>query len=741
MPSCEIMGTSFAARITFDAVQDIASNSSGVRVTKLEMRSLREMSLPCYILGSIYINGTKAANLAFTNTESCGVQMTQNYAGGGVGDPWFSGFSSSTVTVSHGADGSARIPVYAELFVRYNGQQLGYGINSTVYCELPRVPRVTELAAEGFVLGQKMTLRLSRAATDFTDTVSWSCGGMAGTLAEKTGEVTLEWVPPMELAGQAPWETAVAVTLTVTTFQGDTQVGSRTVEVSCRIPETVVPTMTVTVSDKTAVFQSYGVYIQSQSQAWVQTQAAGAYGSVIREIRVGCGGMTAAGESAVFALENSGSIPISVTVTDSRGRTASYEAEIQVQPYEKPEVTILGAFRCDEQGVYQADGQWLRVVFDAGASQTLIRTIRYYGICTVHGGTERRELELTDYSGQSSVAGGSFLMSAGLDTAYDCQVAVQDDFGRVTSSSVMICVSFALLDLCRGTKAVGIGTRARNPGKLSIGLDTDMEEHRIGNMAEPMSDRDGATKGYADMAAKKAAGRNLLDNSNFRNPVNQRGKTVYSTGWGVTIDRWYLGHSKENAGEYATLSIQDGGIHLTKSDPGDGESYIYLQTRIPKSDIDPGKYHTLGYKTNAGVGISVLSPEVIRGAVDSHGFLPVSIELREEDQFFLEWAALYQGVFTAETLPEYGAKGYASELMACMRCYQTVRLLLGADVGAPARFFTRLPVEMRSVPAVTTARSDGDGTVAAVMQDAGTLDTELTEGSWAHIHVQLSAEL
>ena len=34
--------------------------------------------------------------------------------------------------------------------------------------------------------------------------------------------------------------------------------------------------------------------------------------------------------------------------------------------------------------------------------------------------------------------------------------------------------------------------------------------------------------------------RNLLDDSDFTNPVNQRGATSYSTQWTYTIDRWYL---------------------------------------------------------------------------------------------------------------------------------------------------------------------------------------------------------
>ena len=55
MPSCEIIGSSFGARITYKVTQDIQLNRSVVRVTKVEMRSLASMNLSCYIKGSITI--------------------------------------------------------------------------------------------------------------------------------------------------------------------------------------------------------------------------------------------------------------------------------------------------------------------------------------------------------------------------------------------------------------------------------------------------------------------------------------------------------------------------------------------------------------------------------------------------------------------------------------------------------------------------------------------------------------
>ena len=40
--------------------------------------------------------------------------------------------------------------------------------------------------------------------------------------------------------------------------------------------------------------------------------------------------------------------------------------------------------------------------------------------------------------------------------------------------------------------------RAKNPGKVSIGLDVNMEEHRLGNLLDPEGSQDAATKAYVD---------------------------------------------------------------------------------------------------------------------------------------------------------------------------------------------------------------------------------------------------
>ena len=494
MASFEIIGSQFAARVNYELTQDVALNRSVVTVTSVEMRALSESwgGASCRVVGFININGSTAVKMEYTSTASTGIMMlkTYNTVNGAV--------KKYSVTVDHQADGSGPISVYANLGVYVNSSSGEAGrINQTEELELPRIPRVSTLTAAGVELGQEMTITITRAAEGFTDTVSWSCGSESGTIATKTALTQLKWVPPVSLASQAPEATQAAVVLTV----NGNQVGSKDTAVKCAIPESVVPTLAVTVEDRMGYLSKFGGYVQNQSQARVVTQAAGAYGSTIKSTNAKCGALSASGADVSFALGQSGSVPITVTVTDSRGRSASFETSITVLPYRLPQVTIREAYRCDGTGQQQPDGQWLKVVFDGSVTALAGNSATYRGICTVHNGDTTRTVLLADYTGQQTVTAGSFLLTAGVDTAYDCRVSVQDDFNTVTSVDMLVSVAFALMDFCRDTKAVGIGMRAKNAGKLSIGLDTDMDEHSIGNLADPQEAQDAATKAYVDRNA------------------------------------------------------------------------------------------------------------------------------------------------------------------------------------------------------------------------------------------------
>lgn len=163
---------------------------------------------------------------------------------------------------------------------------------------------------------------------------------------------------------------------------------------------------------------------------------------------------------------------------------------------------------------------------------------------------------------------------------------------------------------------------------------------------------------------------NLLDNSDFRNPVNQRGRTEAS-GNGYFIDRW---------GNYnGTSKVVSSGIQVNANKDSAAFLYQYIKA------LRDGTY-TFAAKVNGNIVLRVIQ---ISGATVTSingdkagytgGYLVVIYANDDKFEFdfrvesgvtiTVEWAALYEGSYDASTLPAYQPKGYAAELAECQRYF------------------------------------------------------------------------
>lgn len=168
--------------------------------------------------------------------------------------------------------------------------------------------------------------------------------------------------------------------------------------------------------------------------------------------------------------------------------------------------------------------------------------------------------------------------------------------------------------------------------------------------------KDAQAKDSAKLAGKTSEyyiqPRNLLDNSDFTNPVNQRGQSAYATSAAYTIDRWLLEGTTCRVVTNSYVSIEANG---------------YLVQRIQNNRMNSAKTYTLAVKDPAGNIYVGDDAGIILTDDGTYGFWSVKLKGRE-----IVWAALYEGVYTAETLPPYTPKGYAAELAECQRYYRKV---------------------------------------------------------------------
>lgn len=233
---------------------------------------------------------------------------------------------------------------------------------------------------------------------------------------------------------------------------------------------------------------------------------------------------------------------------------------------------------------------------------------------------------------------------------------------------------------------------------------------------------------------------NLLDNSDFRNPVNQRGSVSYTGKPVYTIDRWKIYDG--------TLAVSsDGYVSYT------GQFYQY----IDGVDFDKPYTFAVGLKD----GIVCVSGKFSDQPTASLGNTKITmVASNDYGEVVLEpangstvggafWAALYEGEYTAETLPDYQPKGYGAELLECQRYFQWLKI--GGEVNGRYIGY-RIPLSpvMRTNPSTTgfnlTATS-GQATITAggylAESDCFRMDAYIGSDAdkWWTCDVALSADL
>ena len=163
------------------------------------------------------------------------------------------------------------------------------------------------------------------------------------------------------------------------------------------------------------------------------------------------------------------------------------------------------------------------------------------------------------------------------------------------------------------------------------------------------------------------AAHNLLDNSDFTNPVNQRGQTSYSSQWAYIIDRWYL------PGSTVPVTVGEGYVSFNVADQFIGKSitngYYTLAVKLLDGRIFVGSsYYTAGVSSTMLANNGVVDGYLM-GDAGSGNHPRLRIQTVSGEALSFVWAALYEGTYTADTLPAYQPKGYAAELAACQRYF------------------------------------------------------------------------
>lgn len=257
---------------------------------------------------------------------------------------------TKTVDVKHDSDGTKTLVCKAS-YDRSSSETIGASVPDY---ELPTIPRKSTLSVGDGKLGVPQTLTVTEQASSFTHTITAKCGSASAvTICTKSTNNSISFTPPLSWASQNTTGESVSVVYTITTYNGSTSVGSNTYTKKCSIPSSVVPNCTVSVTDITGTSDIDGIngYVKgvSKLKVVITPDLSNNYGAGVKSYRTTIDGRTYT--TATFTtdvLSKSGTLPLTVTVTDTRGRGLRQSVNIPVHDYSPPVVSKLTVHRCSK---------------------------------------------------------------------------------------------------------------------------------------------------------------------------------------------------------------------------------------------------------------------------------------------------------------------------------------------------------------------------------------------------------
>lgn len=386
---------------------------------------------------------------------------------------WYK-LGSKTITVSHNADGTKSIALTAEWDCGFDSAYTPRHLSLSETVTLTTIPRASTATTSGSTLGKPLTITIKRASSSFTHKLYYTCGSVKDQLIAENVGTSYSWnAPPVSLAQQAPNAETVALTLTVKTYNGSTYVGAWSTSVKLAVPSTVVPSLSVAISDPTGVSNTYGGYVQLRSKVKVNITASGVKGSSIKSYSIKVGGIYAATSASGTTdyLPGSGELTVSCAVTDSRGRTTTKTQSISVLAYRKPAITAISAARCNADGTANRAGTYGKVTFSGAITSLSAKNTAAYAV-------QYREVGAVDWTTAGRPAAGNYdpadisaVFAADKSKRYEVRVVATDAFESIGSTLRDLPAAYALYHLAKHLLSVGLGRLCDKANAIQVGLD------------------------------------------------------------------------------------------------------------------------------------------------------------------------------------------------------------------------------------------------------------------------------
>lgn len=277
------------------------------------------------------------------------------------------------------------------------------------------------------------------------------------------------------------------------------------------------------------------------------------------------------------------------------------------------------------------------------------------------------------------------------------------------------------------TPQITVQVKTGEPGTAASVKQTGTAEAPVIELTIPRGDTgsiDNLAENVALEIAKYNFGQpyNLLDNSDFVHPVAQAGVNGAHGATGYAVDRWMrtsgatvsqaadglkIVSDKTNwtAGIQQRIEAKRFADVMTLAVRGVFPVACRLYVYIGSGTTNFGEpAYFAGDAAERTLVLKLTKPDSLTG--DEVVNVYISPDTGSTGTAaVVRWAALYEGEYTAETLPPYVPKGYAAELAECLRYYRKIKAnnetFAGYAANGVSYAFIPLTQSMRIAPTVT----------------------------------------
>ena len=390
--------------------------------------------------------------------------------------------ASGTATVGHNADGSKTVAVSAS----FNNADRGTYLPTTGSCsgslKLTTIPRATVPSVDKPSLdcGSVIKFTGTSASSNFSHKLytTWNNEEkLIATIDKGSTAVSYSYTIPTSWEKNMPNTTSAIATFILETLNGDTVIGRKSINATVQVRSGIVPTIgNPTIEDTNSISKAMGLYVQSQSCIKFTIPTSGNQGSTITSVSTKFNNQTYSGSTfTTQAIQDSGTLTYTITVTDSRGRTATKSGSINVVAYNPPSLTNVSAKRANSSyAVDESSGTYALLHFKVGFTSLSNKNVTsFYIQYRASGATSWTKINswANNYTLEQDYKAGNLFTSTTI--TYEIAFGVKDKFMSDYSWQIVtVTPTYTLINFGKDGKSLTFfGQDGNNANRLTVNGD------------------------------------------------------------------------------------------------------------------------------------------------------------------------------------------------------------------------------------------------------------------------------